>query len=126
MLSLNKLFLIFLAGALVILASCSNKDDDPEPRNTTDLEVVVVNELGERQSGATVNIYRLYDDYLHNNNSLGAKITNSEGKVVFTNLSAINYYIDVVKGTLDNYSGVYKTPAPITYKETTTITIAIK
>src|SRR5688500_8660583 len=100
----NKLFLFLAIMAFsVVFIGCNNDDDTITPDKK--LEITVIDNLANVQSGASVTIYKTLNDWNNNTNPVqGTKTTGTDGKVLFTGLDAVQYYIWVEKGSLNNYS----------------------
>lgn len=113
---------IFLATS-VTFSSCKKKGVEP---GGTRLEITVVNELGELQSGAAIKIYRTSNDYNYDTNVVKTADTGNDGKALFENLENIKYYYDIVKGNMNNWNTTQQTPAPLTPDIKTSITVMIK
>ena len=76
----------------------------------TKLEITVLNTTGNSEAGAEVKIYSNEDDYLAGNNAVqGIKYTDSKGVVLYKDLEAKPYYINVEKGSADNFGESEKT-----------------
>lgn len=79
-------------------------------QSTAVLEIYVLDPLGNRVVGATVNIYRFREDWEQEKNpTKTAEITNETGLIRFVNLEAGTYYVDVVKNGLNNWEGKVET-----------------
>ena len=123
---MKKISILVLLISLVVISSCKkSKDDDVDPQ-TTDLQITVVNELGERISGASVILYRLKTDYLNNINSIDSTTTNRSGQVEFKDLNTINYYFHIEKTPATNEFTEQKTIAPLTKNMLNTVTVLIE
>lgn len=69
----------------------------------TTLHVTVRNGLGNLEQGAKVTLYKTKEDYEKSVNPASTAVeTNKEGKAIFKNIEAIEYYLFVEKGDLNN------------------------
>lgn len=69
----------------------------------TTLQVTVRNGLGNLEQGAKVTLYKTKEDYEKSINPAAVAVeTNKEGKAIFKNIEAIEYYLFVEKGDLNN------------------------
>ena len=76
----------------------------------TKLEITVLNTAGNREAGAEVKIFDNEEDYLAGENEVqGKQFTNSKGIVLYKDLEEKEYYIQVQKGSADNYDESTKT-----------------
>ncbi len=70
----------------------------------TSLEITVRDRLGNVVEDAEVQIYRTYDDYQEETNPVAEmQKTDKKGRVLFKNLDAKSYYVNVQKGTMNNH-----------------------
>lgn len=118
--------LIALLVLLSFLASCTSSNDDEVEPQTTDLQITVVNELGQRINAANVTIYQLKTDYTNNSNAIDSGITGSNGVITFENLRAINYYFYIENAPATNNLTQFKTIAPLTSNMVNTVTVLIE
>lgn len=71
----------------------------------TQLVVTVVNELGNKEAGATVQLFEKEEDYKKETNVAAEAVTDAKGVARFKDLKAIPYYIIVRKEDRDNSGG---------------------
>ena len=113
--------LLALSGLLTSFAPATRPQLLP-----TKLEVIVRNELGNTEAGATVQLFKRQEDYDKGENAVtAAKKTDAKGKVVFSDLETIEYFVLAEKGDLDNAGAGVKT-APLVAKRTNKITVIIQ
>lgn len=117
---------IILFVSVLFFTSCKKSKDDTVEPQTTDLQITVVNELGERVINANVTLFRLKNDYAYSLNPVGLGTTDSKGQVIFKGLRAMNYYFYVEKDLANNDNTEYKTNAPITSYLLNTVTVLIE
>ncbi len=69
------------------------------------LELYVITVLSELQENGTVTLYKNEMDWIREENATkeGSKNSNSQGRVRFLGLSNQTYYIDIQKGSLNNW-----------------------
>ena len=92
---------------------------------TTKLQVTVRDELGNLVDGAEVKLFKTEEDYTKEQNQVGKTLkTDAKGKASFNELDAIEYYIIVEKGDLDN-SGAGTKTGSLTPKRVNKVTIII-
>lgn len=75
----------------------------------TQLQVMVVNETGNREAGATVQLFETEEDFKKETNVAAEAVTDAKGVARFKDLKAISYYIIVRKDDRDNSGGGEKT-----------------
>jgi SPX domain protein involved in polyphosphate accumulation len=75
----------------------------------TQLVVTVVNELGNKEAGATVLLFETEDDYKKETRAVAEAVTDAKGVAKFKDLKAIPYFIIVRKDDRDNAGGGEKT-----------------
>jgi len=75
----------------------------------TNLEVTVLSDKGNVQSGAIVKIYKSEEDYQKDENVVALGKTNAKGIIKFKKLEEIVYFIRAEKGDMDNESSANKT-----------------
>lgn len=122
---MKKLEVLLLLSLLAVLVSCGEPDENVEPQ-TTDLQITVVNELGQRINAANVTIYQLKTDYTNNINAIDFGTTDSKGVITFKNLRTINYYFYIEKAPANNEFTEQKTIAPLTSNMLNTVTVLIE
>lgn len=71
----------------------------------TQLVVTVRNELGNTESGVTVQLYEKEDDYLAEQNVAFEGITDAKGVVRFKDVKGMNYFVLARKDDKDNTGG---------------------
>ena len=70
----------------------------------TSLQVIVRNELGNTESDVSVRLFKSKADYDKLENAATETLkTDKNGKVVFKDLEAIEYYINAEKASLNNF-----------------------
>lgn len=69
----------------------------------TSLKIQVLNDLGNIEQGATVKIFKNEEDYNHEENVVREGVTDKKGYVVFSEVEALEYYVNVEKGDKNNY-----------------------
>jgi hypothetical protein len=76
----------------------------PEQLLKTSLQVVVRNELGNTESDVNVRLFKTKSDYDKLENAATETLkTDKNGKVVFKDVVATEYYINAEKGSLNNF-----------------------
>ncbi|XOV91444.1 MAG: carboxypeptidase regulatory-like domain-containing protein [Bacteroidota bacterium] len=68
----------------------------------TKLRVTVIDELGNIAEGVTVTIYKSEADYRGSTNPVKKEVTDKKGRVTFTEVEPISYFIDARKGDKNN------------------------
>lgn len=71
----------------------------------TQLTLTVRNELGNTESGVTVQLYETEEDYKAETNPTATGTTDAKGVVKFKELKAISYFILARKDDKDNFGG---------------------
>jgi len=71
----------------------------------TQLSLTVRNELGNTESGVTVQLYETEEDYNAEKNPAAEGVTDEKGIVKFKELKAIAYYVLARKDDKDNSGG---------------------
>lgn len=114
---MKKLALLFVVSFMSILTSCK--------KPTTNLELALKDESGSAVSGATVQLFKTEDDWLNKTNAVaGPKSSDASGKVTFTDLTSIAYFVYAEKDCISNtFEGVQT--SPLTEKKTTQTTLAL-
>jgi hypothetical protein len=70
----------------------------------TNLQITVLDELGNPVEGATLRIYKSEADYQAETNQVGTTIkTDKSGRASFRKMEAIPYYVLAEKGDLNNF-----------------------
>jgi hypothetical protein len=98
-------FIVTLLSISTFFLSCKKENIQPPD---TSLTITVSDELGNRVSGATVDLYAS----LTTNDST-VQITDSKGMATFKGLSPIVYYWSAVSGCKSNLVGSYTTTTPL-------------
>ncbi len=110
---MNKPNSIRLIGALLIsIITFSFAPSDKISFLPTNLQVTVIDRLGNVVKGATVTLYTNEDDYRNNENPVATGLTDEKGRVVLKELEPISYLIDARKGDENNNGEGVKT-APL-------------
>jgi hypothetical protein len=79
-------------------------------QSTAVLEIYVLDALGNRVEGATVNIYRFREDWEKEQNPIKPpEVSGATGLIRFVNLDEGVYYIDITKSELNNWTGKIET-----------------
>lgn len=71
----------------------------------TSLNVTVLNELGNPEEGAKVQLFETEKDYREEKNVALEGITDKKGILKFKEIKAMSYYVIVRKGDKDNSEG---------------------
>ena len=111
--SLVGTLLIFI---LISISSCSKDDSltNYETSQNTSMKLSIIDNHGNNVAGAKVSIYQSHSDWEHRTNQIGkTQVTNSQGNVVFDNLSPIKYFWFIEKGCKNNYNGPVTSQNPI-------------
>ncbi len=91
----------------------------------TNLMVMVLDELGNVQNGASVSIYENEEDYNAKENAVASNLlTDEKGRVKIKKLEEKEYYISVEKGDKNNAGAGVKTGKLVT-KKTNKVNIVI-
>lgn len=83
----------------------------------TKLQVTVRNDLGNVVEGATVTLFKTMTDYENEENPVQSAVTDAKGRVKFTELAAMAYYMHVEKGELTNIGRGVQTSKLISKKK---------
>ncbi len=75
----------------------------------TKLQITVLNNLGNIEKGATIQLFKTEEDYEQSVNAIQTKVTDDRGKATFDNLEERDYYVLVEKGDMNNTDGGNKT-----------------
>lgn len=120
----SKISLILCIPLLFLFADCSKKDNTPPaPPPPTSLEITFTDNLGNKVSGTQVQLYASQNDWHNGTNQIGVtQISDGNGVVTFTNLSAIKYYWFAQNGCKNNISGTATTQSPLTANVKNTVT----
>ncbi len=68
----------------------------------TKLRVTVIDGLGNITEGVKVIIYKDQEEYRVGENAVAEAITDKKGRVTFTDVEPIHYFIDARKGDMNN------------------------
>jgi len=118
-----KLFVVLIPVFLFI--SCNN--EDPDPVVDTTLTIVVKDLGGNFVEGAEVMLFDNGNDWSNKKNALFVvKNTDSQGKVSFPKIEAIEYWISVEKDNLNNWFTTKTTGGAIAEKKITELAITIR
>lgn len=75
----------------------------------TKLQITILNNLGNIEKGATIQLFKTEEDYEQSINAIQTKVTDDKGKATFDNLEERDYYVLVEKGDMNNTDGGTKT-----------------
>ena len=97
-----------LIGALIIISiACAFKSDQ---LFKTNLKITILNELGNVEEGASVQLFPTEADYRNETNPVTeVKLTDSKGQVKFKDLKPTVYYVNAEKGDKNNIGAGVKT-----------------
>ena len=102
------MFLRYISSVCLLLLSCLLACE--QGQSTAVLEIYVLDPLGNRVAGATVNIYRFREDWEKEQNPIKpAEISDAKGLIRFVNLESGNYFIDITKEEFNNWAGKVET-----------------
>ncbi|MES2732180.1 MAG: hypothetical protein V4714_10540 [Bacteroidota bacterium] len=91
----------------------------------TKLEIIIRNDLGNLVEGASVQLFKTQEDYDKGEKPVTEiKKTDAKGKVVFSDLETVAYYVQAEKGDMSNQGAGAKT-IPLVAKKMNKITIII-
>lgn len=83
----------------------------------TNLRIVIQDDLGNTQEGATVTLYGSNDDYRESKNPVAeSQITDSKGRVTFKDLEPKVYHVYAEKGKMNNNNLGVKTDTLVAKK----------
>src|SRR5438105_15185676 len=103
---------VLLICSTLLLTNCSKKETPPPP---TSLQITLTDDLGNKMSGVSVKLYASQNDWYNLSNQIGStQISDANGVVTFSDLSAIKYYWWAQKDCKSNLSGSSTTKAPLT------------
>jgi hypothetical protein len=91
----------------------------------TQMSVTIRNELGNTESGATVQLYETEEDYKGEKNAVAESVTDEKGVAKFKELKAISYYVLAKKGDKNNFGGGEQT-GKLEAKRINKVTIVIE
>lgn len=105
------LLLLLIVGCQNIpSASVPEADGSPIQIFKTALEITVRDNLGNIVEDAQVKLFNNKEDYQKEENVVDeVKTTDNKGRVKFIGLDAKEYYVNVVKGDMNNYGAGIKT-----------------
>ncbi|MEQ9229629.1 MAG: Ig-like domain-containing protein [Cyclobacteriaceae bacterium] len=109
---MKKLLTIAAIGLFMILAN-----DAQSQLLDTKLQVTVRNDLGNIVEGATVTLYKTMTDYENEENAVQSGTTDEKGRVKFTELASMAYFMHVKKGDLTNIGRGVQTSKLISKKK---------
>lgn len=110
----NTLSFILTAFVGLSFWSCDDMDDNEIARNPTTLELTVRDGDGVAVDGATVKLYSSEEDWISEENQIGAALVSDvNGKVIFTDLTDANYYFLAEKDCLNNVNETHSTAVPL-------------
>jgi hypothetical protein len=75
----------------------------------TKLHITVRNELGNLVAGAKVQLYAGKTDYEASKNQMATQTTNDKGIAIFSDLEEKSYYVNVEKGSANNFDAATQT-----------------
>lgn len=102
--------LIFTSLLSFTNISCKNVDIPKIQLLKTSLEITVRNSLGNTEEGTSVQIFETEEDYNNEENPVGGKqITDEKGRVKFSDLKPMIYYIYATKDDMSNFNAGIKT-----------------
>jgi len=105
--------------------SCKNSSLPQFQLLKTSLQIIVRNKLGNLEEGAEVKLYKTDEDYRNDTNLIGKEITDTKGRVKFSELEPTVYYIDARKGDMNNFGAGIKTDT-LAEKRMNKVTIIIE
>jgi hypothetical protein len=108
---LYPLLALVVSALLITIASCKGGEDvTPD----TQLELTVKSTSGGVHQNAVVRLYSSFEDWINKTNQVSeTQLTDSEGKVLFTNLKSEKYYWLAEKDCLNNVFGFSTSKNPI-------------
>ncbi len=109
---MKKLLTISALGLMMILAN-----DAHSQLLDTKLQVTVRNDLGNIVEGATVTLYKTMTEYENEENAVQSGTTDKKGRVKFTKLASMAYFMHVEKGELTNIGRGVQTSKLISKKK---------
>ena len=115
--------LIIALSISIIFTNCKKGSSGATP--STNLKVTVTDNLGNPQSSAIVTLYSTQNDLTNQTSPVASSTTNSNGTVVFDNLSPVKYYWYVKSGCKDNLLGSVTSVGNLTANVTNTTTVIV-
>ena len=100
-----KTKLLILATLLLFFASCEKKKE-VYVDNLPQLEITVLDITHTAVDGVSVTIFDNETDFKSNSNGIKTSSTDSQGKVLFTDLEEKVYYFFAEKGDMNNLKNV--------------------
>jgi hypothetical protein len=123
----KQILLIVAVVAMAISTISCKKEEEPPVPAKTELQITVLDNLGNPVNAASVTIYTTLTDWNNDTNPVqGTKTTGTDGIVLFSDLQPIVYYIDAQKGALNNWSGANMTASAIEKEKRTMVNIVIQ
>lgn len=120
------LVLLMVGCQSIPSASVPEADDAPIQIFKTSLVVTVRDNLGNVVEDAQVKLFNNKEDYQKEENVVNeVKTTDSKGRAKFIGLDAKAYYVNVVKGDMNNYGAGIKTDE-LAAKRNNRVTIIIE
>lgn len=112
---MRKLIILSLLLSIIVVFTNCKKDKNTNP---TTLTITIGDDLGYAIQGASVTLYKTETDWSNGTNPVGTTLlTDSVGKVKFTNLSSMVYYWFAEKGCKNNANGLSKVLSPLKLHE---------
>ncbi|MEQ8240601.1 MAG: carboxypeptidase regulatory-like domain-containing protein [Cyclobacteriaceae bacterium] len=109
----NTKYTFILLTVIMIAGLFSFKSvSEPQSFLPTKLKITVLDGLGNANEGAIVTLYKNEEDYRQSENAVVKEITDNKGRVKFTDLKPIAYFIDARNGDMNNNGEGVKT-APL-------------
>jgi protocatechuate 3,4-dioxygenase beta subunit len=108
---MNKTKHIFLLFTAMIITGLFSFKSVGETQGflPTKLKITVLDGLGNTNEGATVTLYKNEEDYRKSENAVAKEITDNKGRVKFTDLKPVSYFIDARNGDMNNNGEGVKT-----------------
>ena len=111
---------------LILLAMFALFSFAPQQLLKTKMSITVIDKQGQFIEGAEVKIFKTIDDFNKDKNQVQeTKKTDARGRVKFTKLDAISYYMQVDKGDLSNMFNSDKT-SPLSPKKINKFIVVIE
>ncbi len=102
--TLTKQQLYWVLNGLSLLFLCLSACDTPTPYG--DLELLVLDDDGQLIENARVSLFLTREDYELEQNAINeADSTDEDGSLQFFNLLNTTYFVNVVRGNLNNWEG---------------------
>ena len=109
-----KKFTIVFFVILSVMAGCGKTDNTTPAVTQTNFSITVTDELGNKVSGATVELYQSESDLLASTNIVKTVISDANGIAKFTDLYAIRYWWNASKDCKNNLNGGVTVLNPLT------------